>query len=89
MHRWGDIEFPLPFGRVMSPTESFVHALDEKVVIFESVQYFFLLIIFEICINHYTLVIIPDERLSEVHSLEPQRTHMDYGGRWWCQCHLC
>jgi hypothetical protein len=29
--RWGNIEFPLPFGRVMSPTESFVHGLDEKV----------------------------------------------------------
>nr|CAD1838362.1 unnamed protein product [Ananas comosus var. bracteatus] len=26
----GDIEFPMPFGRVMSPTESFVHKLDEK-----------------------------------------------------------
>lgn len=30
--RWGDIEFPLPFGRVMSSTESFIHGLDEKVV---------------------------------------------------------
>lgn len=29
--RWGNIEFPLPFGRVMSPTESFIHGLDEKV----------------------------------------------------------
>ena len=29
--RWGDIEFPLPFGRVMSATESFIHGLDEKV----------------------------------------------------------
>ncbi|CAL5416073.1 unnamed protein product [Camellia sinensis] len=28
--RWGDIEFPLPFGRVLSPTESFIHSLDEK-----------------------------------------------------------
>ncbi|KAI5445779.1 ATP-citrate synthase alpha chain protein 1, variant 2 [Lathyrus oleraceus] len=28
--KWGDIEFPLPFGRVMSPTESFIHGLDEK-----------------------------------------------------------
>ncbi|KAK2367723.1 ATP-citrate synthase alpha chain protein 1 [Trifolium repens] len=28
--KWGNIEFPLPFGRVMSPTESFVHGLDEK-----------------------------------------------------------
>nr|CAD1838351.1 unnamed protein product [Ananas comosus var. bracteatus] len=28
--KWGDIEFPMPFGRVMSPTESFVHKLDEK-----------------------------------------------------------
>ncbi|XAR65085.1 ATP citrate synthase [Bertholletia excelsa] len=27
---WGNIEFPIPFGRVMSPTESFVHGLDEK-----------------------------------------------------------
>lgn len=30
-YRWGDIEFPLPFGRVMSATESFIHGLDEKV----------------------------------------------------------
>jgi len=30
-HRWGNIEFPLPFGRVLSPTESFIHGLDEKV----------------------------------------------------------
>ncbi|XP_073144336.1 ATP-citrate synthase alpha chain protein 1-like [Henckelia pumila] len=28
--KWGNIEFPMPFGRVMSPTESFVHKLDEK-----------------------------------------------------------
>lgn len=28
--KWGDIEFPLPFGRVMSATESFIHGLDEK-----------------------------------------------------------
>ncbi|KAL9666643.1 hypothetical protein QQ045_000978 [Rhodiola kirilowii] len=27
---WGNIEFPLPFGRVLSPTESFIHTLDEK-----------------------------------------------------------
>jgi hypothetical protein len=31
--RWGGIEFPLPFGRVLSPTESFIHELDEKVLI--------------------------------------------------------
>lgn len=30
-HRWGNIEFPMPFGRVMSPTETFIHGLDEKV----------------------------------------------------------
>ncbi|KAL0408597.1 UNVERIFIED_CONTAM: ATP-citrate synthase alpha chain protein 1 [Sesamum radiatum] len=29
--KWGNIEFPMPFGRVMSPTESFIHGLDEKV----------------------------------------------------------
>ncbi|KAL3654035.1 ATP-citrate synthase alpha chain protein 1 [Castilleja foliolosa] len=28
--KWGNIEFPMPFGRVMSPTESFIHGLDEK-----------------------------------------------------------
>ncbi|KAK4763367.1 hypothetical protein SAY86_009135 [Trapa natans] len=28
--KWGKIEFPMPFGRVMSPTETFVHGLDEK-----------------------------------------------------------
>ncbi|KAK1408692.1 hypothetical protein QVD17_40682 [Tagetes erecta] len=28
--KWGAIEFPMPFGRVMSPTESFIHGLDEK-----------------------------------------------------------
>ena len=30
-YRWGNIEFPLPFGRVMSSTEAFIHGLDEKV----------------------------------------------------------
>ncbi|KAE9445186.1 hypothetical protein C3L33_22917, partial [Rhododendron williamsianum] len=30
---WGNIEFPMPFGRVMSPTENFIHGLDEKVQI--------------------------------------------------------
>lgn len=30
--RWGNIEFPLPFGRVMSSTETFIHGLDEKVL---------------------------------------------------------
>ncbi|PWA71929.1 ATP-citrate synthase alpha chain [Artemisia annua] len=28
--KWGNIEFPMPFGRVMSSTESFIHGLDEK-----------------------------------------------------------
>ncbi|KAE9590493.1 putative ATP citrate synthase [Lupinus albus] len=28
--KWGNVEFPLPFGRVMSPTETFIHGLDEK-----------------------------------------------------------
>ncbi|KAF3784955.1 ATP-citrate synthase alpha chain protein 1 [Nymphaea thermarum] len=28
--RWGNVEFPLPFGRVMSNTESCIHGLDEK-----------------------------------------------------------
>ncbi|XP_071929113.1 ATP-citrate synthase alpha chain protein 1-like [Coffea arabica] len=28
--KWGNIEFPMPFGRVMSATESFIHGLDEK-----------------------------------------------------------
>ncbi|ONM02278.1 ATP-citrate synthase alpha chain protein 3 [Zea mays] len=38
--KWGGIEFPLPFGRVLSPTESFIHELDEKVLI--SGLYFYL-----------------------------------------------
>ncbi|KAA3472585.1 ATP-citrate synthase alpha chain protein 2 [Gossypium australe] len=29
-NKWGNIEFPLPFGRVLSSTESFIHSLDEK-----------------------------------------------------------
>ncbi|KAH1195808.1 ATP-citrate synthase alpha chain protein 3 [Glycine max] len=29
-NKWGNIEFPLPFGRVLSPTESFIHSLDDK-----------------------------------------------------------
>ncbi|XP_047332289.1 ATP-citrate synthase alpha chain protein 2 [Impatiens glandulifera] len=28
--KWGNIEFPMPFGRVMSATESFIHGLDDK-----------------------------------------------------------
>jgi len=28
--KWGNIEFPMPFGRVMSSTEKFIHGLDEK-----------------------------------------------------------
>ncbi|XP_042402007.1 ATP-citrate synthase alpha chain protein 3-like [Zingiber officinale] len=28
--KWGNIDFPLPFGRVLSSTETFVHELDEK-----------------------------------------------------------
>ncbi|XP_028068003.1 ATP-citrate synthase alpha chain protein 2-like [Camellia sinensis] len=28
--KWGNVEFPLPFGRVLSPTETFIHSLDEK-----------------------------------------------------------
>ncbi|KAL3339280.1 hypothetical protein AABB24_028087 [Solanum stoloniferum] len=28
--KWGNVEFPLPFGSVMSATESFIHGLDEK-----------------------------------------------------------
>lgn len=29
-NKWGDTEFPMPFGRVMSASESFIHGLDEK-----------------------------------------------------------
>lgn len=28
--KWGDLEFPLPFGRVLSSTEGYIHSLDEK-----------------------------------------------------------
>lgn len=28
--KWGDIEFPLPFGRTMTSQESYVHSLDEN-----------------------------------------------------------
>ncbi|KAL5204630.1 hypothetical protein ABZP36_009501 [Zizania latifolia] len=28
--KWGNVEFPLPFGRVLSSTEGFIHDLDEK-----------------------------------------------------------
>ncbi|XP_078169242.1 ATP-citrate synthase alpha chain protein 3 [Carex rostrata] len=28
--KWGDIEFPLPFGRVLNPAESYINGLDEK-----------------------------------------------------------
>ncbi|KAK6922251.1 ATP-grasp fold, succinyl-CoA synthetase-type, partial [Dillenia turbinata] len=28
--KWCNIEFPMPFGRVMSSTEAFIHGLDEK-----------------------------------------------------------
>ncbi|XVF66508.1 hypothetical protein PTKIN_Ptkin10aG0042300 [Pterospermum kingtungense] len=27
--KWGDLEFPLPFGRVLSPEEKFIHELNE------------------------------------------------------------
>lgn len=27
--KWGDVEFPLPFGRLMTAQESYVHSLDE------------------------------------------------------------
>ncbi|KAF7829339.1 ATP-citrate synthase alpha chain protein 1 [Senna tora] len=29
--KWGNIEFPMPFGRVMNPTECLIHGLDERV----------------------------------------------------------
>jgi len=28
--KWGDIEFPLPFGRIMTSQETYVHSLDEN-----------------------------------------------------------
>lgn len=28
--KWGDIEFPLPFGRTLTSAEEFVHSMDEK-----------------------------------------------------------
>lgn len=28
--KWGNVEFPLPFGRVMSPSEQLVYGMDEK-----------------------------------------------------------
>lgn len=41
MYRWGNIEFPLPFGRVLNPSESFIHELDEKVCSSKSGQLIF------------------------------------------------
>ncbi|CAN6548529.1 unnamed protein product [Malus baccata var. baccata] len=29
-NKWGSVEFPLPFSRVLSPTETFIHSLDER-----------------------------------------------------------
>ncbi|XP_057739044.1 ATP-citrate synthase alpha chain protein 1-like [Arachis stenosperma] len=34
--KWGNVEFPMPFGRIMSTTESFIHGLDEKVKAYTS-----------------------------------------------------
>ncbi len=31
LRRWGSVEFPLPFGRTMSPAENLIHRMDEKV----------------------------------------------------------
>jgi ATP citrate (pro-S)-lyase len=28
--KWGDVEFPLPFGRTMTPAEESIHRMDEK-----------------------------------------------------------
>eukprot|EP00252_Welwitschia_mirabilis_P018951 TRINITY_DN425_c0_g1_i1.p1 TRINITY_DN425_c0_g1~~TRINITY_DN425_c0_g1_i1.p1 ORF type:complete len:364 (-),score=80.74 TRINITY_DN425_c0_g1_i1:336-1427(-) len=28
--KWGDLEFPMPFGKVMSPAEAMIHKMDEK-----------------------------------------------------------
>ncbi|CAI5458737.1 unnamed protein product [Closterium sp. Yama58-4] len=28
--KWGDVEFPLPFGRTMTPSEERIHEMDEK-----------------------------------------------------------
>ena len=28
--RWGDLEFPLPFGRTMTSAEDYIHSLDGK-----------------------------------------------------------
>ena len=30
LFRWGDLEFPLPFGRSMTAAEEYVHDLDSK-----------------------------------------------------------
>eukprot|EP00897_Mesotaenium_endlicherianum_P009063 jgi/Mesen1/8185/ME000044S07451 len=31
--KWGNLEFPQPFGRLMSPAESRIHAMDEKALL--------------------------------------------------------
>lgn len=31
LFRWRGVEFPLPFGRTMSPAEEHIHSMDEKV----------------------------------------------------------
>jgi hypothetical protein len=46
MCRWGDLEFPLPFGRVLSSTESFIQDLDDKVSKFETIPPFLILSFF-------------------------------------------
>lgn len=51
-NRWGNIEFPLPFGRVLSPTEGYIHLLDEKVIAYLFYSYLRLTVKFPVLGNY-------------------------------------
>ena len=97
--RWGNVEFPLPFGRVLSSTESFIHSLDEKVITWMHVLTFFYLPILSCmelplsfcplfrCINN--ILVFTDKFIFEIHCFEPKGTYLDNGCWRWCQCYIC
>lgn len=95
------MEFPLPFGRTMSPAEESIHRMDEKVgyllyfydrsghityrILYPSVWTHSL----HFKLTNICLYMHVDWGFLKIDNSEPQGTHLDYGCWRWCKCHLC
>ena len=95
------MEFPLPFGRTMSPAEESIHRMDEKVgyklyfydrpgqITYRNLYSSVWMHSLYFKLTNICLYLHVDWGVLKIDNSESQRTHLDYGCWRWCKCHLC